>query len=232
MWAEVEVTKKENKRELKLAGAAIAERINSHGLDKHIFDLTVLNLLNISEATLKVLPNEISNLNNLQTILLYGNELETLPPSIGQLEKLKVLDVSRNKLRSLPVEIANLVNLAAINLSANELDDFPSLRVCSKLGVLDLSNNRLQKFPDICDEQLSNLSDVNFKGNLIPLIPNEIALLSSLKHLNLVSNKLTALPKILASMPKLKGKIFYSIFCRFLKISVRSRSAIGRQSHC
>lgn len=201
----MEITKKENKRELKLSGASISERIEQHGLDKAIFDLTQINLLNISETTLKHLPNEISNLTNLQTILLFGNELESLPTSIGQLEKLKVLDVSRNKLKSIPDEISGLANLASINLSSNCLESFPSLSKCSKLGVLDLSHNRIQDFPNVCVESLSNLSEINFKGNEITSIPNEIGQLVSLKHLNLASNKIQTVPKVLASISKLKG---------------------------
>lgn len=121
MWPEIESTKTGNKRELKLHGAAISERIDNSGLDASIFDLVNLNLLNISDTSLKILPAEISNLTNLQTILLFGNELTELPQTIGKLDKLKVLDVSRNKLASMPQELSELINLTTINLSNNEL---------------------------------------------------------------------------------------------------------------
>lgn len=121
MWPEIESTKSGNKRELKLHGAAISERIDRSGLDSSIFDLVNLNLLNISDTSLKNLPPQISNLTNLQTILLFGNELTELPQCIGKLDKLKVLDVSRNKLASLPQEMSELSNLTTVNLSNNEL---------------------------------------------------------------------------------------------------------------
>ncbi len=121
MWPEIESTKTANKRELKLNGAAISERIDKNGLDASIFDLINLNLLNISDTSLKILPPQISNLTNLQTILLFGNELTELPQCIGKLDKLKVLDVSRNKLAVLPQEMSELINLTTINLSNNEL---------------------------------------------------------------------------------------------------------------
>lgn len=121
MWPEIESTKSGNKRELKLHGAEISERIDKNGLDTSIFDLINLNLLNISDTSLKVLPPQLSNLTNLQTILLFGNELTELPQCIGKLDKLKVLDVSRNKLTSLPQELSELINLTTINLSNNEL---------------------------------------------------------------------------------------------------------------
>lgn len=207
MWPEVETNKAENKRELKLSGAAISERLASPaGLDRAIFDLTILNLLNISDTTLQELPAEVSNLTNLQSILLYGNQLKSLPSSIGKLDKLKVLDVSRNQLTTLPDEIAQLVNLAAINVSNNQLESFPELSVCAKLGVLDVSYNRLTEFPNVCVETMSNLSEINVKANQIVVVPDAIGQLGALKQLNLASNKVVVVPKVLASMSKLKGE--------------------------
>lgn len=207
MWPEVETTQKENKRELRLSGVAISERLAAQNgqLDRHIFDLSAINLLNISETTLTVLPDEISNLTNLQTLLLYGNQLEQLPAALGSLDKLKVLDVSRNRLRSLPSEIAELTQLATVNFSGNELDSFPELNKCSRLSVLDVSNNRLVAFPDVCREALSNLSEVHAKGNQIAAIPHDIGQLAALKLLGLASNRVVAVPKVLAAMSKLKG---------------------------
>ena len=138
MWPEIEATKKENKRELKLSGAQVSERIDSDGLHPSLFEINALNLLNISDTTLKIVPSLISNLANLQTILFYGNEITELPSSIGQLDKLKVLDVSRNKLTKIPSEIANLPNLTTINLSNNNLTEFPTLSNSQKLLVIDL----------------------------------------------------------------------------------------------
>lgn len=208
MWSEVEAAKRENKRELKLSGVVISERltVQSGQLDRHIFDLSTLNLLNISETSLTVLPDQISNLTNLQTLLLYGNQLEQLPAAIGSLDKLKVLDVSRNRLTSLPAEIAQLTQLATVNVSNNALESFPQLTLCAKLSVLDVSNNRLTQFPDVCTEELSNLSEVQARCNQIAQIPQDIVQLTALKCLSLVSNQVIVVPKVLASMSKLKGE--------------------------
>lgn len=208
MWPEVETTEKENKRELKLSGAAISERLGPQNsqLDRHIFELTAINLLNISDTTLTVLPEQISNLTNLQTLLLYGNQLERLPAALGALDKLKVLDVSRNQLKSVPAEIAKLTQLATVNLSNNQLEQFPTLTQCSRLSVLDVSNNRLLAFPDVCLEANSNLSEVHAKCNQIAVIPQQIVQLPALKHLGLASNRILVVPKVLAGMPKLKGE--------------------------
>lgn len=165
MWTEIKQAKDENKRELKLAGAEISERIEKDGIDSSLFALESLNLLNISDTSLKALPMEIANLINLQTLLLYGNEIATIPESIGSLEKLKVLDVSRNKLETVPDTIAKLVNLTTINLSNNQLTTFPTLQNFTKLSMIDLSGNQLNEFPDIYSENNSNLSEIYLKVN-------------------------------------------------------------------
>lgn len=207
MWPEITSGKSENKRELKLAGAEISERINANGLDSDLFALDTLNLLNISDTSLQQLPAEISNLTNLQTLLLYGNEIITVPSTIGTLEKLKVLDISRNKLECIPSEIANLSSLMTLNLSNNALTKFPSLEHSGKLTVIDLSGNKLTEFPDVCHENNAHLAEINCKNNFIEVIPHEIVLLASLKHLNLANNKIKKIPKCLADLSKLKGSL-------------------------
>lgn len=206
MWPEITQAETENRRELKLSGAEISERISSNGLDRSLFSLTSLNLLNISDTVLTELPVEISNLTNLQTLLLYGNEIKQIPSSIGDLKKLKVLDISRNKLESVPDAITELTSLTTLNLSCNALTEFPALENSAQLSVLDLSRNKLTEFPSICFEANSHIAEVNFKDNEIEVIPFEIENLSSLKHLILVNNKIKKIPKCLSDMAKLKGK--------------------------
>lgn len=206
MWPEIKQVETENRRELKLSGAEISERITSTELDKSIFSLTSINLLNISDTILNELPSEISNLTNLQTLLLYGNELKRIPNSIGDLKKLKVLDISRNKLQNIPNTISELHNLTTLNLSCNELSDFPALENSNQLSVLDLSGNKLTQFPSICFETNNHIAEINFKDNEIDVIPFEIDRLISLKHLVLVNNKIKKIPKCLSEMSKLKGK--------------------------
>lgn len=190
-----------------MAGAEVSERITGGGLDRSLFSLTSLNLLNISDTVLSELPAEISNLTNLQTLLLYGNEIAKIPDSIGELKKLKVLDISRNKLTRVPDAIASLSSLTTLNLSNNALVEFPRLESSAQLSVIDLSGNKLLVFPSICFEGNSHIAEVNFKDNQIDVIPFEIENLPSLKHLVLVNNNIRKIPKCLANMSKLKGKL-------------------------
>lgn len=218
MWAEIQQAKTENKRELKLSGAEISERIDSLGIDHSLFALDSLNLLNISDTTLKELPMEISNLINLQTLLLYGNEISTIPESIGQLAKLKVLDLSRNQLETLPGSITQLNQLQTMNVSNNRLTAFPELKSFTKLSMIDLSGNQLNEFPPIYCGTNANLSEIYLKENAIDAIPHGIDALVSLKHFSMAKNQVRTVPKSLANITKLKGM---GVFCFFFTFQLQ-----------
>lgn len=54
-----------------------------------------------------------------------GNQLASLPQSLGQLKALQTLDVSYNLLQQLPDEIGSLEGLVKIELSHNKLKQLP-----------------------------------------------------------------------------------------------------------
>lgn len=211
MWPETEICKRENKRELNLFGASISSKIdNDNGLDEAIFGLEALNLLHVSETNLDKIPDLISNLKNLEQLMLYANKINLISNSVGSLEKLKLLDLSRNQITVFPMELCNLANLTTLNLANNNLESFPNLPKASKLSVINLSNNKLTSFPDICHASLSNLSEIYLKSNQIDHIPDDIIDLISLKTLNLACNAIKTVPKVVALITKLKGKFVLS----------------------
>lgn len=219
MWPEVEAAKRDNKRELNLTGAPIAQRLNDSAgaLDASIFDLSALNLLSIADTgALTALPARLSNLTNLQQLLLYGNRLAELPAAgaLAALRRLKTLDVSRNELQSLPDEIGTLEQLFTLNASQNRLRSFPALAHCVRLSSLDLSNNQLTEFPPVCDARLANLSELVLDGNAIGVIPAEIAALEALKRFAMRANRVQLVPKVLGKMGKLKGECEPDVCCK------------------
>jgi hypothetical protein len=204
MWPEVERAKTENRHELVLGGNEITERLNKEGLDPGIFDLTGLNFLDVHETSLDAVPDQISKLSNLQSLVLHTNKLQDINKNITKLEKLKLLDLSRNQLNQVPEEIDNLSNIVTFNFNYNCLEVFPKLMKTHKLTVLDLSNNKLKAFPDICCQELSNLSEVKLGDNEIEAIPVEISNLPLVKVLELGKNKIKTVPGELADCTKLK----------------------------
>lgn len=204
MWKEIEIAKKENRRELVLSGPEIRDRIQKDGLDTAIYSLIDLNFLSLTEANLWELSGEISKLANLQTLTLHSNKLEAIPESVAQLSKLKILDVSSNAIKVVPENLTLLSQIVTLNFSNNKLESFPAMQNNSKLTVLDLSQNCLKFFPDICKSELVSLSEIKLQGNDIDEIPPGIYLLPVLKLLDISNNKIKVLPGELADCSKLK----------------------------
>lgn len=222
-WPEVTTAKSENRHEIKLAGAAISKRISESGLDKGIFQLTNINLLNISDTCLSAIPDDISRLVNLQSLLLFGNKIEDFNKNITSLKKLKVLDLSRNQLKSIPDSLNDMKELTSINLSSNEIEEMPKFTDFPNLLTLDVSNNKLTNFLDVENAIFTHLTDLKIKGNAIDVLPNYIVRsLPSLKNFDIGDNQLKTVPGEIASMPKLKGENFYQFIQYYLFHRTRS----------
>lgn len=206
-WPEVTTAKSENRHEIKLAGAAISKRISEGGLDKGIFQLTNINLLNISDTCLSAIPDDISRLVNLQSLLLFGNKITDFNKNITSLKKLKVLDLSRNQLKSIPESLNDMKELTSINLSSNGIEEMPKFNDFPSLLTMDVSYNKLTSFLDLENAVLLHLTDLKVKGNAIEVLPSYIARsLPSLKNFDIGDNQLKTVPGEVAIMAKLKGK--------------------------
>lgn len=82
MWPEILSAKQENKRELSLSGDSFTKQLTKTDgkLDAAMFDLKQLNFLQLSHSVqLCEIPDTIQKLENLQSLLLFGNGLKSLP---------------------------------------------------------------------------------------------------------------------------------------------------------
>lgn len=78
----IKSAKSENKRELMLSGRELTELIENNGgkLKSEIFMLKQLNLLRLSKCLLSEIDEKkLSNLVELQSLLLFGNSLSIFP---------------------------------------------------------------------------------------------------------------------------------------------------------
>ena len=71
----------------------------------------MLRVLNLEDAPIDKLPDELFKLFNLRYLNLRGTLLKKLPNSIGRLLNLQTLDIGRTQIESLPHGIGKLQNL-------------------------------------------------------------------------------------------------------------------------
>jgi Leucine-rich repeat (LRR) protein len=149
-------------------------------ISKSITIFKFLEMLDLSNNQLTLLPNEIVNLGSLKELILDGNRMTSIP----LLPTLNRLYVSMNKLRSIPDTVWKLQNLQ----------------------YLDFSDNRISNVPEEID-RLTNLKDLNLAGNQLKMLPSSIGSLMHLECLILDNNKLESLPETINQLKSLKRLI-------------------------
>jgi Leucine-rich repeat (LRR) protein len=119
MWPEVRKALDEKRYELVLVGPEVAKRVedNGHCMDEHIYDLKILNFLEIAKTSLSSLSTKLASMENMTNLLIHSNNLTSVPEEIGQLKHLKNLNFSNNKLTEVPQSLKNCKELFTINFS-------------------------------------------------------------------------------------------------------------------
>ncbi|XP_055597409.1 uncharacterized protein LOC129747290 [Uranotaenia lowii] len=82
-------------------------------------NLRNLEFLDLSQNSVEILPNTFGQLRNLTRLKLNDNQLSCLPKEMGELAKLECLELARNKLTVIPIELANCVELKELLLDEN-----------------------------------------------------------------------------------------------------------------
>ncbi|MBA0785543.1 hypothetical protein Gotri_025214, partial [Gossypium trilobum] len=89
-------------------------------------NMPCLSVLNLSFTEIESLPNSISELKNLTTLLLCGcRELRDLP-CLSMLQELKKLDLSRTKIEEVPEGMDILIKLRYLDLRVRTLKEIPA----------------------------------------------------------------------------------------------------------
>ena len=165
--------------------------------------MTNLTELGLSDNQIEVIPPEVGQLTHLTELYLWGNQIRVMPVEISRLTSLELLHFESNFIKYLPDEIGNLTNLTYLNLRKNKLINLPrQIDQLSKLGFLNLYNNRLQKFPAGVTK-LSNLRQLHLDDNQIRSLPATIKNLVKLEQLWLGGNLLGQLPIELGQLTSL-----------------------------
>ena len=150
------------------------------------------------------LPESIRNLQALEWLDLSQNTLTSLPDSIGNLQALKTLELSHNTLNSLPDSIGNLQALVSLDLSHNTLTSLPaSIGNLQALVSLDLFHNTLTSLPASIGN-LQALKTLYLYQNTLTSLPASIGNLHALETLGLSHNTLTSLPAFIGNLKALE----------------------------
>jgi len=108
-----------------------------------ILELENLETLNLYDLKLTTLPYELSALSNLKKLYLASNRFSELPPVVCKLKQLEVLWIMNNSIEVLPEELLNLCNLKELVAFDNNIITLPDLIQLKKLDYLVLSYNQL-----------------------------------------------------------------------------------------
>ena len=154
---------------------------------------------------LEAIPDIITNLKSLKSLILHEDLLSFLPVSIGNMVSLGWIHLSNNQIATIPNTIKNCKNLKKIELSGNILRVIhKSIGNLSLLEELKLSYNRLSQLPSSIGK-LRSLRDLDLGFNYLETLPDSIRNLESLENLNLMYNKLTQIPDSLTNLSSLKS---------------------------
>jgi len=164
--------------------------------------------LDLSGLELDEIPDAVFELTNLRTLLLYNNQITTIPDKAKSLKKLRILSLNSNKFRELPPVIGELSNLQELWICKNLLTELPEeiLRL-NKLFVIGFEHNKITHLPKGISN-MKNLGAIFGDYNQITELPVELAD-RQWTALLFSENPITFVP---TELHKLKDIEFFSIF--------------------
>ncbi|KAJ7186813.1 hypothetical protein C8R46DRAFT_280242 [Mycena filopes] len=132
---------------------------------------------------------------DLETLKAWGNDIVEIQPEIALFGSLKTVDLHKNKIVSLPAQFADLAALTTLDLSHNALTGLPSaLFSLPALANLNVADNALTALP--FSAPFSGASAVKSHTRSTSLfaaeVPRASTPLPKLTILNVAHNKLTA----------------------------------------
>ncbi|KAM3729392.1 hypothetical protein ACB098_12G008100 [Castanea mollissima] len=113
----------------------------------------MLRVLDLEDAPIDELPDEVFKLFNLRYLNLRGTLLKKLPNSIGRLLNLQTLDITDTQIKALPHGIGELQSLRHLILHqfTENLNDFKFIRSMTQLTMIGLTNVKAADEMDLCD---------------------------------------------------------------------------------
>ncbi|XP_071117389.1 leucine-rich repeat-containing protein 40-like isoform X1 [Haliotis cracherodii] len=188
---------------------------------EHLQHLTTINILDLRDNKIAVLPDEITLLQGLQRLDLTNNDLSGLPYGLGTINSLKSLVLDGNPMKGIRRDIIMRGTMQLKKYLSSRIEEAEPVKQNGSSGLstggagvlgagddgvkahdlhqfknLDYSNKKVNEVPlDVWEAaSKAEVNSVNLSKNTFTQIPDKLTLLSnSLKELNMGFNKLTAL---------------------------------------
>ncbi|MGM5630131.1 leucine-rich repeat domain-containing protein [Apibacter raozihei] len=143
---------------------------------------------------LQSLPNDITNLPQLEKASFTNAFLSYLPSSFFDNTSLKEVCLCNNNLFKLP-DIPENNTIRYLSLDINHFKKLPASMInLQKLQILGLKDCHFSEFP-IEIFELKNIKTLDLSANPISSIPEKLSELSSLENLYLIKTQIKELPK-------------------------------------
>ncbi|KAF0976258.1 hypothetical protein FDP41_004933 [Naegleria fowleri] len=119
------------------------------GVPTEVRTLQMLQELILSKNYITHIPEHFSDFVNLVYLDLSDNNIEDVDPAFGNLKKLEILKLKSNRITELPPEMSELESLIELDLSENDLKDLFDFSKVKNLERLEATYNYLESFPKI-----------------------------------------------------------------------------------
>lgn len=187
-------------------GSDVKQGMNRTKIPKTFGRLGNLKILDLRNNlfVLDTLPQQLTELTNLEELHVNNCQLTSLPESPDSLKKLKTLNVSNNLFKDFPLCITKLHHLCNLNVSDGCLESVcDEIKNLVNLEQLQLTNNELTLLPQGLFE-LASLRKLHLNNNKLTSLDDEVGNLVNLEYLVLNENKLTKVPETIGELKQLR----------------------------
>ncbi len=133
-----------------------------------------LAFMDLQDMELSVLPDWLFSLPRLQEVVVDGNDLTSIPASIGNARALRVFSARYNFIEALPASLASCVDLEELILEGNNITAVPDwIGGLTELTMLWLSSNNISELPGTI-ANLKQLEEFGFDHNDLKTYPGVI----------------------------------------------------------
>ncbi|VDI24410.1 PH domain and leucine-rich repeat-containing protein phosphatase [Mytilus galloprovincialis] len=134
----------------------------------------------------------------LTELNIASNQISILPPDLADLTNLQVLQAHNNHLTALPLEMWGMKSLHVLVLAFNHFTTVPEVLLNSQHAALQLDSiimagNRIEKLTYEVLSKMQHIKKVDFRTNLLSLLPSEttkFSFLETLTHLDVRDNQI------------------------------------------